>query len=134
MNEITILLLIGLFAGLLSGFVGVGGGIIIVPALIYFLNYTQLQAQGTSLGVLALPVVLFSFLVYYYNLKGSSAAIDLKTVGIIAAAFVVGSVISSKLSMHINQATLSKLFAILLFYTGFKMLHWDKAIINFFSK
>ncbi|HRG82252.1 MAG TPA: TSUP family transporter, partial [Chitinophagaceae bacterium] len=59
-------LLIGLGAGVLSGLVGVGGGIIMVPALIFFLQYTQHQAQGTSLAVLTLPVVIFAS-VYYYQ-------------------------------------------------------------------
>jgi uncharacterized membrane protein YfcA len=51
-------LLIGLAAGMLSGLVGVGGGIIMVPALVFFMHYTQHQAQGTSLAVLTLPVVI----------------------------------------------------------------------------
>jgi hypothetical protein len=134
MNEIIILLLIGLFAGLLSGFVGVGGGIIIVPALMYFLNYSQLQAQGTSLGVLSLPVILFAAITYYNHLKGSSTPIDVKTILLIAATFIVGSIISSKLSTRVDPAVLTKAFAILLLYTGAKMLNLDKAVINLFSK
>ena len=62
---VMILLLIGLFAGILSGLVGVGGGLIIVPALIFFLGYTQHQAQGTSLGLLLLPVGILAVLNYY---------------------------------------------------------------------
>ena len=54
-QEIIIILVIGLMAGILSGLVGIGGGIILVPALVYFLSYTQHQAQGTSLGVLTFP-------------------------------------------------------------------------------
>ena len=64
-QALTILTLIGLAAGILSGLVGVGGGIILVPALVYFLGYDQHQAQGTSLGVLTLPVVILAFLTYY---------------------------------------------------------------------
>ena len=59
-------LLIGLSAGVLSGLVGIGGGIIMVPALVFFMNYTQHQAQGTSLAVLTLPVVILAS-IYYYN-------------------------------------------------------------------
>ena len=62
-------LLIGLAAGMLSGLVGVGGGIIMVPALIFFMNYTQHQAQGTSLAVLTLPVVILASLYYYHMSK-----------------------------------------------------------------
>jgi hypothetical protein len=58
---------VGVAAGLLSGFFGVGGGIILIPGLVLLLGYNQLQAQGTSLGVLLLPVTLFGFLQYYRN-------------------------------------------------------------------
>ena len=64
-QALIILVLIGLAAGVLSGLVGVGGGIILVPALVYFLNYNQHQAQGTSLGVLTFPVTILAFLTYY---------------------------------------------------------------------
>ena len=74
---ILTLLIIGLSAGILSGLIGVGGGIIIVPALVFFLHYTQHQAQGTSLGVLTFPVVILAFLQYYQSSKGGSAPIDL---------------------------------------------------------
>ena len=59
------LLLIGLAAGILSGLVGVGGGLIVVPALIFFLGYSQHQAQGTSLGLLLLPVGILAVMNYY---------------------------------------------------------------------
>ena len=60
-TAIITILIIGIAAGVLSGLVGIGGGIILVPALIYFLKYNQHQAQGTSLGVLVLPVVFLGF-------------------------------------------------------------------------
>ena len=66
---IAIILVIGLCAGILSGLVGVGGGLIIVPALIFFLGFNQHQAQGTSLGVLTFPVVILAFLTYYQECK-----------------------------------------------------------------
>ena len=69
------LLLIGLAAGVLSGLVGVGGGLIIVPALIFFLGYTQHQAQGTSLGLLLLPVGILAVMNYY-----NKGQIDVKVV------------------------------------------------------
>ena len=117
---IVLLLLIGLMAGVLSGLVGLGGGIIIVPALVYILSFSQHQAQGTSLGVLLLPVGIFA-VINYYN-KGY---IDIKTVAIISAAFVVGGWLGSKLALSISEVTLKKVFAIILFYAAFKMLGWD---------
>ena len=62
---VVLLLLIGLAAGMLSGLVGVGGGIIVVPALVFALGFTQQQAQGTSLGLLLLPIGIFAVINYY---------------------------------------------------------------------
>lgn len=120
---IIILSLIGLAAGVLSGLVGVGGGIIIVPALVFFLGFTQHQAQGTSLGLLLLPVGILAVLNYYH--KGH---IDVKVVLIMAIAFVIGGWLGSKLSLSISEIAVKRIFAVILFYTGFKMLGWDIAI------
>ena len=63
-QEIIILVTIGMLAGILSGFVGIGGGVVIVPALVYMLGFSQHQAQGTSLFVLAMPVVILAVMNY----------------------------------------------------------------------
>ncbi len=123
-------LLIGLAAGMLSGLVGVGGGIIMVPALVFFMNYTQHQAQGTSLAVLTLPVVIFASLYYYHECQKAGTPIDLKIVGLLCAGFVVGAYFGSKIALSIDQELLKKIFAVILFYTAFKMLHWDDAIVK----
>lgn len=122
-QTVFLLLLIGLFAGTLSGLVGLGGGIIIVPALIYFMSYNQHQAQGTSLGVLLLPVGILA-VINYYN-KGY---IDIKVVVFISIAFVIGGWFGSKLALSLSQQTVRKIFAVVLFYTAFKMLSWDMII------
>jgi uncharacterized membrane protein YfcA len=123
-------LLIGLAAGMLSGLVGVGGGIIMVPALVFFLNYTQHQAQGTSLAVLTLPVVILASIYYYYQCQKQGTPIDLKIVGLLAAGFLVGGFFGSKIAIAINQELLKKVFAIILFYTAFKMLEWDMMFVK----
>ena len=123
-------LIIGLAAGMLSGLVGVGGGIIMVPALVFFLNYTQHQAQGTSLAVLTLPVVILASLYYYYQCQKLGTPIDLKIVGLLAAGFIVGGFFGSKMALAIDQTTLRKIFAVILFYTALKMLGWDVAIVK----
>jgi uncharacterized membrane protein YfcA len=123
-------LLIGLSAGILSGLVGVGGGIIMVPALVFFMNYTQHQAQGTSLAVLTLPVVILASVYYYYECRNAGTPIDLRIVGLLAAGFLVGGFFGSKLALAINQELLKKIFAVILFYTALKMLGWDQAIIK----
>lgn len=123
-------LLIGLAAGMLSGLVGVGGGIIMVPALVFFMNYTQHQAQGTSLAVLTLPVVIFASLYYYHECQKAGTPIDLKIVGLLCAGFVVGAFFGSKIALSIDQELLKKIFAVILFYTAFKMLQWDDVIVK----
>ncbi|SRR6188508_1659763 len=129
-QAVIILILIGLAAGVLSGLVGVGGGIVLVPALVYFLNYNQHQAQGTSLGVLTFPVTILAFLSYYRECLNTGSPIELKVILIIAAGFIVGGLLGSSFAVKIEQSTLKKLFALILFYTGIKMLDWDKVIIN----
>lgn len=129
---ILTILIIGLAAGILSGLIGVGGGIILVPALVYFLSYTQHQAQGTSLGVLTFPVVIIAFLNYYKDSKTSGHPIDMKIILLLAAGFIIGGYFGSKLALKIDQVLLKKIFAVILLYTAFKMLQWDKAIINLF--
>ena len=129
-QAVIILILIGLAAGVLSGLVGVGGGIVLVPALVYFLNYNQHQAQGTSLGVLTFPVTILAFLSYYRECLNTGSPIELKVILIIAAGFIVGGLLGSSFAVKIDQNTLKKLFALILFYTGIKMLDWDKLIVN----
>lgn len=127
---ILTVIIIGIAAGILSGLVGVGGGIIMVPALVFFLNYNQHQAQGTSLGVLTLPVVIIASLYYYYQCKKMGTPMDLKVIGLLAVGFVAGAYFGSKLAISLPTDTLKKIFAIVLFYTGIKMLGWDAIIMK----
>ena len=131
---ILLIIIIGLFAGILSGLVGVGGGIILVPALVFFLSYSQHQAQGTSLGVLTFPVVIVAFLKYYYDTKKMGEPIDFKIIGLLAIGFIVGGFLGSTLALKIDKEALRKIFAVILFYTAFQMLKWDVLVIRFFRK
>ena len=124
-ETILILIVIGLVAGTLSGLVGVGGGIIIVPALVFFLGFSQQAAQGTSLGLLLLPAGILAVMNYY-----KQGFIDLKVVGIMCAAFVLGGWVGSKLALSLSQEVVKKVFAIVLFYTAFKMMGWDALIFK----
>ncbi len=134
-QTIMVILLIGLAAGILSGLVGVGGGILIVPALVFFLHYTQHQAQGTSLGVLSFPVVLLGFLKYYFDgKKPGGDPIDLKVIALIAVTFFIGAWFGSSLALKINQQMLKKLFAFVLLYTAFRLLDGEKFISSLFKK
>lgn len=124
-QEIVIILIVGLMAGILSGLVGIGGGIILVPALVYFLGYTQHQAQGTSLGVLTFPVVILAFLTYYQECKKMNAPLDFRVIGMLAIGFILGGYLGSHFAVRIDKDLLKKIFAVILFYTAFKMLDWD---------
>jgi uncharacterized membrane protein YfcA len=119
-----LLLLIGLFAGMLSGLIGLGGGIIIVPALVYILSFSQHQAQGTSLGVLLLPVGILAVMNYY-----NKGFVDIKVVAIISIAFVIGGWLGSKIALSLPQETIKKIFAIILIYTAIKMIGWEASFI-----
>ena len=125
-QTIITLLIIGLAAGILSGLVGVGGGIVMVPALIFFMGYTQHQAQGTSLGVIMMPVVALAFMQYYKMGNQTGNFISWQAIGFIAAAFFIGALLGGKIAVNMNQQILKKIFAVVLFYTAFKMMGWDK--------
>jgi uncharacterized membrane protein YfcA len=118
---ILILILLGIAAGVLSGLVGVGGGIIIVPSLIYFLSFSQKSAQGTSLGLLLLPVGILGLIEYY-----KEGHVDLKIVLILAVGFLAGSYFGSKIALSMPQGTLKKIFAVILILVAVKMLFFDK--------
>lgn len=120
-TTIVILIIIGVLAGMLSGLVGVGGGLVIVPALVYFLAYSQKQAQGTSLAVLLLPVVIVSAFYYY-----KSGYMNVNAVPLIAVGFLIGGYFGGKLALVLPDATLKKIFAIVLILIGIKMLFIDK--------
>jgi len=124
-ETVVLLIIVGLAAGLLSGMVGIGGGIIVVPALVFFLGFSQHQAQGTSLGLLLLPVGILAVMNYY-----NKGYIDIKVVAIMSIAFVLGGWLGSRLSLSLPQDTVKKIFAIVLFYTAVRMMGWDAVIIK----
>lgn len=116
-ETILILVLIGLFAGTLSGFIGVGGGIIIVPALVYFLGLTQHQATGTSLFILTLPVVILGTMNY-----AKTGNLNWRYGLVIASTFVIGGYIGSKLSLKISPALVKIIFGFIMAYVAFTMI------------
>lgn len=119
---IVMLILVGLVAGLLSGMIGVGGGIIIVPALVLLLSFSQKEAQGTSLGILLLPVGILA--VYQYYKQGY---INMNYVGIVALAFIIGGYFGSKIALSISEEKVKKIFAVTMMIIAIKMLFFDKS-------
>lgn len=119
LTTVLILLAVGLAAGFLSGMVGIGGGIIIVPVLVYFLGFTQHNAQGTTLFMFLLPIGILG-VINYHN-KGY---VDYKTACIIAATFVFGSYFGSKLAISLDQKMVKQIFGAIIILLGAKMLFW----------
>ncbi|MBS1597649.1 MAG: sulfite exporter TauE/SafE family protein [Bacteroidetes bacterium] len=121
MQTVALVILIGLAAGMLSGLVGVGGGIIIVPALIYILGFNQHQAMGTSLGILLLPAGILAVMNYY-----KKGYIDIKVVILLFVGFLIGGYFGSKISIGMQESSLRKIFAVVLILIASKMLFFDK--------
>jgi len=115
------LLLVGLVAGLLSGMVGIGGGMVIVPSLVFFFAMSQKMAQGTSLSLLLLPVGIFAVINYY-----KAGYVDIKAVGVLTISFLLGSFIGSKVVLGMPDATIKKIFAVFLILISAKYLFFDK--------
>ena len=115
----TILLLssIGIFSGILSGFVGVGGGIIIVPSFVFLLGLTQHEAQGTSLFVLAMPVVWLGLMNYWKD-----GNVQWKFGLVVAVTFFVGAYFGSKLSLKLSPNVVKLLFGILMALVSVKLI------------
>ncbi len=115
-SVVVILVLIGLVAGTFSGLIGIGGAIIIIPSLIFFLGLDQYNAQGTSLATMLLPIGLLAAINYY-----KAGELNIKYAMIIAAAFFVGGYIGSKFALSIPINTLRKIFAAVLVVIAVKM-------------
>ncbi len=119
MNTYTflMLLLIGLSAGMLGGIAGVGGGIIVIPALIYLLGQSQFEAQGTSLAMMIPPIGILA--AYNYYQKGY---INWQYALVLAVFFFIGGWIGSKLILQVPQEIVKKMFAVILLFVAIKML------------
>ncbi|AZV57814.1 sulfite exporter TauE/SafE family protein [Clostridium sp. AWRP] len=117
MNNIILFIVIGCIAGILSGLFGIGGGIIIVPALIYLCGFTQLKAQGTSLAILLPPVGILAFIDYY-----KEGHVDVKAGILICIFLVIGSVLGAKMSHVIPVDIMRKLFGILMVLIAVKFI------------
>lgn len=116
-QTVLILFSIGISAGLLSGFVGVGGGIIIVPALVFLVGLSQHEAQGTSLFILSMPVVLLGVMNYW-----KSGDVNWKYGLVIALTFFIGAYFGSKLSLKLQPGMVKFLFGLLMAVVSVKLI------------
>jgi uncharacterized protein len=110
-------LVLGVVAGVLSGLVGIGGGVIIVPALIFFFGLTQHAAQGTTVAMLVLPVGALAAWVYYRQ-----GFVDVSVAALLAAGFFVGSLAGARIAVALPATALEKIFGVMVVLIGVKMI------------
>jgi uncharacterized protein len=115
------LLLLGMVAGYFSGLVGIGGGVIIVPALVLLFGFNEHTAQGTTLALLVPPIGILAVMSYYQ--KGY---VDIKTAIIICIGFFIGGFIGGKMAVGLSESLLRKIFAIVVMAVGVKMFFFNK--------
>ena len=119
--EVAVLVLIGLAAGILSGMFGIGGGVIIVPALVFILGMTQHMAQGTSIGLMLLPIGILAAWNYH-----NSGNLNVGYGIIIALSFFLGGYLGSKFSLGMSELVLKRSFGVLLMVIAIRMIFFSK--------
>ena len=116
-TTILILIVIGLLAGILSGTVGIGGGLLMIPMLIFFLGLSQHAAQGTSLAVMLPPIGILAVMNYY-----KAGFVEWKFALIIAITFIIGGYFGAKFAVSVSPIVLKKIFGVVLFLAAIKMI------------
>ncbi|HNS30053.1 MAG TPA: sulfite exporter TauE/SafE family protein [Tenuifilaceae bacterium] len=116
-SQLLTLIAIGIFAGFTGGALGLGGGVIIVPSLVFIMGLSQHTAQGTSLAVLIFPVALLGAYNYYRE-----GYVNVKFVVILALAFFIGSYLGSLMSVNLSEKILRKIFGIAVLALSIKMI------------
>ncbi|MEE8359382.1 MAG: TSUP family transporter [Candidatus Omnitrophota bacterium] len=115
--QILIYFSIGIFAGLVGGFFGLGGGIVMVPVFVYLLGMTQHQAQGTALAALALPITLLAALRYYH-----AGNVKLQIAALACLGFVGGGLLGAHMVQNVPPVLLKRLFGGVMFLVSIKMI------------
>ena len=123
MNTTTIigLLILGLAAGIFSSIIGIGGGVLIVPALVFLFAMSQKTAQGTSLAMLLPPIGVLAVINYH-----KAGYVDYKIAAILCVTFVAGTWFGSKIALNLPDAVLKKVFAVCLILIAGRYLFFDK--------
>jgi len=110
-------IILGVVAGLLSGLLGIGGGLVLIPALVFIFGLTQLQAQGTTLALMVPPIGLLAAIRYYQN-----GNVKLGTAGFICLGFFVGGLLGANLVQGLPEPLIRKVFAVFLLFVSLRML------------
>jgi hypothetical protein len=117
MMNIMLYMALGLVAGVLSGLIGIGGGVIIVPALVFVFGLSQHQAQGTTLALLVPPIGFLAAWQYY-----NQGFVNLKIAGFVCIGFFLGGLLGAKFATGLSNALLEKIFGAAMILIGLKML------------
>lgn len=117
MGNIAGYLILGLLAGVFSGLIGLGGGFLIVPALVFLFGMSQHQAQGTTLAMLVPPIGILAAWTYYQH-----GFVDVKVAAFIAVGFIVGSAVGARYAIGLSSETLGRVFGVALVLIGLKMI------------
>ncbi len=112
-----ILFIVGLVAGILSGMFGIGGGVVIVPALVGLLRMDQKRAVGTSLAALLLPVSLPGVIAYY-----NSGDLDITVAALVAVGLIVGAIFGARIALRLPSATVKRLYGIFLLFVAARFI------------
>ena len=115
--NIFLYLLLGLVAGIFSGILGLGGGIIIIPVMVFLFGMSQHQAQGTTLALMVPPIGLLAAWAYY-----KQGFVDLKMAGFICLGFFVGGLLGAEFAVGIPEPILKKIFGAVLLSVSLKMI------------
>lgn len=115
--ELVLYLVLGLGVGGLSGLIGIGGGVLITPALIYVFGFSQHMAQGTTLALLVPPIGILGAWTYFQQ-----GHVDVKAASLICLGFVVGGLVGSKLAVDLPEQFLRRLFGAAMVAVGLRML------------
>jgi len=120
MPDVIAFIFLGLAAGVLSGLIGIGGGVIIVPALVFLFQFSQHRAEGTTLAMLIPPVGMLAILPYYRN-----GYVDIRVAAFICLGFVFGGWAGGHFANALPAATLQRVFGGVLLAIALKML-WGR--------
>lgn len=118
MPNLILYMIIGLFAGVISGLIGIGGGIIVVPCLIYIFGFSQHSAQGTTLAMMIPPIGLLAAWAYY-----KQGHVNIPVAGLICLGFIIGGYFGAKLAIGLPEVILRKIFGVsLLIIAGYLII------------
>lgn len=119
MTEFVPYVLLGLLGGVLSGLLGIGGAVILIPMLVYVFGFDQHTAQGTTTALMLPPIGILAFMQYY-----KSGYVNVKVAALICVGMIVGGYFGGYLGTHISPVILKKIFGVALFVISMQMIFW----------